>query len=327
VSTRVSRLLAVALLCGGFPARHSDASAPSCVKWVTVVVTTAFGEEVHKTVCQKWEGEPGPQPIAAPGGGSGGQSRCTSTPYGPLAKVRAIWDSINRGEEPVIRNGSDPDYAFFIGTWYRISRSQIQIRYLVTCVDPTERYDTWVTVTPTEGGGLAPQVTPEQLIPNVWARVQRQLPTPIPHIAPADLAADGFAFVQTPAFFWVDQAPGQWGDVSATAAVAGLSLTVTAAPEQLVVSTGDGKTVQCTGAPTPFPAGADPATFAGCSHVYRHSSATAPNGETFPVTVAIVWHATWQASNGQSGDLGTLTTTSATRDLAVAEIQAVVTEG
>jgi hypothetical protein len=241
--------------------------------------------------------------------------------------VRAIWDAINRRDEPVIRTPADQDYAYFVGTWYRITGSQIQIRYLVTCVDPAERYDTWVTVIPSNNGGLVPQVTPEQLIPSLWARVQRQLPTPIPRIAPADLAADGFAFVQTPAFFWVDQAPGQWSDVSATAAVAGLSLTVTAAPEQLVVSTGDGKTLQCAGEPTPFPAGADPATFVGCRHVYRHSSAMAANGRTYPVTVAIVWHATWQASNGQSGDLGTLTTTSTTRDLPVAEIQAVVTQG
>ena len=49
--------------------------------------------------------------------------------------------------------------------------------------------------------------------------------------------------------------------------------------------------------------------------------------KTYPVTVAIVWHATWQSSNGESGDLGILTTTSVTRDLPVAEIQAVVTQG
>jgi hypothetical protein len=50
----------------------------------------------------------------------------------------------------------------------------------------------------------------------------------------------------------------------------------------------------------------------------------APNGESFPVTVTIMWHATWSASNGQSGDLGYLSTTSATRDLQVAEVQAVI---
>jgi hypothetical protein len=333
VSTGVIRLMAAAVVWSGALATGvADAGSARCVKWATVTITTAFGEEIHKTVCEKWtsdpgDSDPGVQPIVAPGGGSGGQSRCTSAPYGPISQVEEIWRSINRREQPKINDPGAPERSYFIGAWYRISPSSIQLRYLVTCVNPSERYDTWVTVTPTSGGGLAPQVTPEQLIPDAWARVQRQLPTPVPRIAPADLAPDGFAFVQMPAFFWVDQAPGQWEDVSATAAVAGLSLTVTAVPEQLVVTTGDGETLQCEGAPPAFPTDADPDTFAGCRHVYRHSSAMAPNGETYPVTVAIVWHATWQASNGQSGDLGTLTTTSTTRDLPVAEIQAVVTQG
>jgi hypothetical protein len=303
-------------------------------------VTTPWGDHVEATECVPLESdpgdsEPGAQPIAAPGGGSGGQTRCTSTPRGDLGEVRRVWAAVNRGRNP------DPDDPAFtddqvqgpndservvVRSWFRIQGDSIQVLYVVECPGQPD-VEQWVSVIPTDEGGLAPQVTPEQLIPSLWSRVQRQLPTPIPRIAPADLAADGFAFVQTPAFFWVDQAPGQWGDVSATAAVAGLSLTVTAAPEQLVVTTGDGKTLQCAGAPAPFPAGADPVTFVGCRHVYRHSSAMAENGQTYPVTVAIVWHATWQASNGQSGDLGTLTTTSATRDLAVAEIQAVVTQG
>ena len=62
----------------------------------------------------------------------------------------------------------------------------------------------------------------------------------------------------------------------------------------------------------------------GCSFIYRHSSATAPNGETFPVVASIVWHATWSASTGEGGDLGYLSTTSDVRDLAVAEIQALI---
>ncbi len=141
-------------------------------------------------------------------------------------------------------------------------------------------------MTPTSSGGLDPTVTPPDLIPLAWERVKRQLPTPVPRIAPADLADDGFAFVQAKTFFWVDQAAGQWENVSATASLAGLSLTVTVVPELLVVTTGDGTTLQCPGAPPPFPTGADPDTFVGCGHVYEHSSATAENGKTFPVTVA-----------------------------------------
>ena len=113
--------------------------------------------------------------------------------------------------------------------------------------------------------------------------------------------------------------------MSATSSVPGLSLTVTAAPERMLVDPGDGGSVDCPGAPLALLPNSSPDGFNGCGYVYRNSSAMAPNGETFPVTVTIEWHVTWSASNGESGDLGTLSTTSAPYDLPVAEIQAVVT--
>jgi hypothetical protein len=266
------------------------------------------------------------------GGGSGGQSRCTSTPYGPLSEVRAIWDAVTRRQDPNLPPpppGADPVTSFgpVVGAWYRVTASRIEILYQVTCVNPPSSDTVWVTVTPTAGGGLTPEVTPEDLIPGLFDRVKEMLPTPVPRVAPADSNPDGFAFVQAETFFWVDQAPGQWEEVSATSSVAGLWVSITAAPVELIVSTGDGAIVRCPGAPPAFPPGADPDAFVGCEHVYTDSSAMAPNGETFPVTVTVVWHNTWQASTGESGGLGVLSTTSAVRELPVAEIQAVVVEG
>ena len=133
-------------------------------------------------------------------------------------------------------------------------------------------------------------VTPQDLIPGVYDAVERQLPTPVPVIAPADRNANGYADVQNHTYFSVEQTP-------------------------------------CPGAPPASAPNASPAGFDGCGSVYRDSSAMAPNGQTYPVTVTIVWHATWQASTGAGGDLGRLSTTSTTRDLPVAEIQAVVTQG
>jgi hypothetical protein len=52
----------------------------------------------------------------------------------------------------------------------------------------------------------------------------------------------------------------------------------------------------------------------------------APNGETWPVTVSIVWHATWSANTGEGGDLGFVETTAPVRQLPVAEIQAVIVD-
>jgi hypothetical protein len=200
-----------------------------------------------------------------------------------------------------------------------------QMRWVEQCPGRPDRWF-WLDLFGTPEAPGPPVVTPQDLIPGALASVERQLPTPVPVIAPADRTPNGFAYVRISTFFWVEQAQGQWAPVTATAALPGLSVTVTAAPERLVVDTGDGETLDCPGAPPALPIGADPTGFDGCEHVYRDSSAMAADGATFPVTASIVWHATWQASNGQAGDLGRLTTTSAPRDLAVAEIQSVVTQ-
>ena len=102
----------------------------------------------------------------------------------------------------------------------------------------------------------------------------------------------------------------------------------TATPERLVVDPGDGSAPhECDGRPPAYTPGTPTETFAGCSYVYRHSSAMAANGETYPVTLSLVWHVTWQGSDGSGGDLGELTTTADPRLLPVAEVQAVTTGG
>jgi hypothetical protein len=143
-------------------------------------------------------------------------------------------------------------------------------------------------------------VTPQLLIPGAFDSVERQLPTPVAVIAPADRNPNGHAYVQIRTLLWVEQAPGQWAPVSATASVPRLSVTVTAEPVELVVDPGDGGEVVCPGAPPALGPNSSPAGFDGCEYVYRDSSAMAPNGETNPVTVTIVWHATWRASDGAS---------------------------
>ena len=155
--------------------------------------------------------------------------------------------------------------------------------------------------------------------------VVRRLPTPVPRITPADEDPNGWTYVQNRTFFWVDQGPGQWEPVSGTASAGTVAVTVQAAPVRLVVDPGDGsEPVVCDGAPTAVTKAAYHPDIEGCSYIYRHSSATAPNGETFPVVASIVWHATWSASTGEGGDLGYLSTASDVRDLAVAEIQALI---
>ena len=237
---------------------------------------------------------------------------------------------LTRPTPPTPRTSSTPAGPSRIinASWYRINGDSIQILYNIRCVDPPEQYSRWIAVTPDSAGNLVPQVTAADLVPALSARVIRQLPTPLTRVGPADDRPDGFAFVQIRTFFWVDQVPGQWETVSGTASAGGISVTVQAEPVRLVVDPGDGSAaVSCDGAPTAVTSANYSDDVQGCHHVYLNSSSMSSNGETFPVTTTIVWHATWSASTGEGGDLGYVSTASAVRDLPVAEVQALITDG
>jgi len=313
MSTSLRTLVGAAIVVVAVSLTSSRIAAAECVQWTEVTVIADVGEATHR-VCVRYAASPGgsSQGVQAPpsgqqeadGGGSGGSTNC-------------VWEVSVEGVSGEVVPGLNTREE---------SDGTLSVQIYTNCGTGGPRW-IWVPTAP-NGDPAAPPVpviTPADLIPDAFAEMRRQLPTPVPRIAPADDDPDGFAFVQNPVFFWIDQAAGQWENVSVTASAGTLSLTMTAAPEELIVDPGDGATVTCVGAPPPFPTGADPTAFDGCAHTYTDSSAMAPNGQTFPVTTTIVWHVSWTASNGESGDSGTLTTTSPVRELPVAEIQAIIT--
>jgi hypothetical protein len=88
---------------------------------------------------------------------------------------------------------------------------------------------------------------------------------------------------------------------------------------------GDGATVTCTGAGTPFQPGTDPkAPSPTCGHTYRTSSASQP-GQAFPVTATVHWTVTWSGA-GQGGTFPDMTTTG-NAAFRVAESQALNNNG
>ncbi len=164
-----------------------------------------------------------------------------------------------------------------------------------------------------------PPPDPEDLARELYGEMILTVPTPTIRVAPAETNDDGWVFVQHPSFFWIDE----WQAISSTLTVGSISTTLTFSPERLDIDPGDGEQVSCAAAPA-FPAGSDPTTFNGCEHIYRHSSSVAPNGESYPVEATMVWTATWTSNIGVGGNLGELSTTG-TRDLQVAERQAIIT--
>ena len=252
---------------------------------------------------------------------------------GPVADVNAaiaagLAEQAPVVDDPTIVVGVDPDFErtklTVVDWWFRWEGTYGSIKMQRHCaVTGTET--TWSALGPGPDGTVAVQVTAADLLPGAHAQVVRSLPTPLPRIGPADEDDHGYTYVNNRTFFWVDQTDGQWNPVTATASAAGIAVTAVAAPVNLRIDPGDGhEPVTCAGAPVAVTRATYRPDVEGCSYTYTDSSAMAPNGKTFPVTVGIVWHVTWSATTGEGGDLGYVSTTSDTRHLPVAESQAIV---
>jgi len=174
------------------------------------------------------------------------------------------------------------------------------------------------------GGGIvwlpaAPAGTPPP--PVVLARqATNQLFLTLPQID-ASPAPSADQLVNLPTWLWIEQS--SWRPASATASVPGESVTATATPQKVTWTMGDGSTVVCHGAGTPYTSKDDPhASSPDCGHTYRNSSAGEPTG-AYPVSATITWEIRW-SGGGQSGAFPALTTT-AYAQFRVAESQAVNT--
>ena len=163
--------------------------------------------------------------------------------------------------------------------------------------------------------GAAQLPSPAELA--AMARKQLRLPTPTIAANPV-----GDQLVNLPTWMWLSRG---WGPVSATASVPGVSVTAVATPTSVSWSMGDGSTVTCTGAGTPFRPGTDPkAPSPDCGHTYRTSSASQA-GQAFPVIATLHWTVTWSGA-GQGGTFPDMTTTG-NAPFRVAESQALNNNG
>jgi hypothetical protein len=123
--------------------------------------------------------------------------------------------------------------------------------------------------------------------------------------------------VGVPVWLWLTSAPGE---LSVTAAVPGLSATVTATPTEVVWDMGDGIRVVCRGPGVAWvPGMPDDAT--NCGHTYRFTAIGLP-GQVFTGSVTTRWRTHWSASDGSSGTLAMLTRSSPFT-VRVVEVQAV----
>lgn len=192
------------------------------------------------------------------------------------------------------------------GTWFVRS-------CLVNGVWTTDPFSlTWVPLGAPAPAGDSPLAPPSPAQLAETARRQLQFPQPAIAASPS-----GEQLVSLPTWLWLS---GGWKTVTATVTVPGVSVTATAKPTSVTWSMGDGSTVTCGSAGTPFATGIDPkASSPDCGHTYRVSSRAQPNGK-FAVSATVHWTVTWDGA-GQAGEFPDLTTTGAAA-FTVAESQA-----
>lgn len=187
--------------------------------------------------------------------------------------------------------------------------------YQVTCMDSVPGTNggwTWLP-SPPPGFG-APQVTPAELA----ARAVDQMQLAGPAIG-ITVPPDRLGLVGVPVWLWTEVSPTTWGPNSATASVPGLSVTATAKVSQISWDMGDGNTVVCATAGTPwFEGGIESPT---CDHIYDRPSVGQPN-DAYTVTGTATWVVDW-SGGGTSGSL-TVTRASSTT-VRIGELQVLVT--
>ena len=148
--------------------------------------------------------------------------------------------------------------------------------------------------------------TPGDVATEVRARIEGQLPAPVVTASPALGTA---SIIGVPTFVAV----ANWnGAVTDSGCAGAICVTVTATPSLRFTPGEPGATaVACSGAGTTFNRSIPPkdqAAIAGaCAHIYR--SRTGVNGRPaeWPGSVSVSWSISWQANNGQTGVLPSIT--------------------
>jgi len=144
-----------------------------------------------------------------------------------------------------------------------------------------------------------------------------QLPLREPTIG---MSPPGAQIVGVPSWLWVDTA---WAPSDASASVTGVTSTVTATPRHVTWQTGDGATITCDGPGVVYDAGRPlDAQTSDCMHTYVLPSSGQPGG-AYTLTATVTYDVVWTATNGDGGELGTVTRTSEA-SVRVVEVQAVI---
>lgn len=129
----------------------------------------------------------------------------------------------------------------------------------------------------------------------------------------------GMGVIGMPVYMWTATGPETYGPNTASATAGAVTVSAVAKVSKIVWTMGDGKTVVCTTAGTPYKKsyGAEPSP--DCGHRYTRPSSTEASGK-YHVTATSTWTIDW-TGGGTSGQLTEVRDSDV--DIAVAEVQVV----
>ncbi len=147
----------------------------------------------------------------------------------------------------------------------------------------------------------------------VAAGVMKRMSIPLPEVA---LSPTGDQIVNLPSWFWISN----WKELSGTATVGGVTVTVTARPASARWSFGDGGTSSSCAPGVPWTPTADPSR--ACTHSWARSSA-AQGSESYRLSVTVNWSAAYTVTGGAGGGALPALARTTTTPVRVAEVQAI----
>ncbi|WP_395100695.1 ATP/GTP-binding protein [Streptomyces noursei] len=107
--------------------------------------------------------------------------------------------------------------------------------------------------------------------------------------------------VGLPVWMWTAKTPEAYGPNTTSATAGAVTVTATAKVSKIVWDMGDGHTITCTTAGTPYESSYGNRQSPDCGYLYRHSSKDEP-GQKYTVTATSTWVIDWNGA-GQSGQL------------------------
>lgn len=261
-------------------------------------LTSRFTAECDITATDP-EAKPTTRPVDSTPGDTGDGSACFVR--------RPNWIPLN-GElgDPVPCESGGGVFSNELGCYLRLVEPQ-----------PPAGDPAWEGHDPAEGGAVYDCVSP--LTTALNRRLWLAAP-PEPPIAPGEVARQavaqmglraieiglapepgGIGLVGMPVWLWAATPDGPtFGPTTASATAGGVTVTATARVDHIVWDLGDGSSVTCTTAGTPYEARYGRAASPDCGHTYLRESADQP-GDAYTVTATSYWVVTWEGA-GQTGN-------------------------